>query len=83
MLGEEARAACDVEHPCRGQVTRTTPMSCSTSARPTGPLALRERPRAEPPVVLTRTLVKMRTHLIVHVTLRHPGDPTQANARHR
>ena len=31
MLGEEARAACDIEHPCRRQ-GRTTPMSCSTSA---------------------------------------------------
>ena len=51
--------------------------------RPTGsPLALRERPRTEPPVVvLARTLVEMRTQLIVRLTLVHLGDPTQANGR--
>ena len=81
MLGEKARSACDVEHPCRGQGAHDADELLDLR-RPTGSLALRERPRAEPPVVvLTRTLVEMRTHLIVHVTLGHPGDPTQANAR--
>jgi 4-carboxymuconolactone decarboxylase len=79
MLREEARATCDIEHPCRGQGPHDAD-ELLDFRRPTGSLALRERPRAEPPVVvLGRTLVEMRAHLIVRLTLRHLGDPMQAN----
>jgi hypothetical protein len=75
MLGEEARAACDIEHPCRGQGSHYADELLDLR-RPPGSLALRERPRAEPPVVvLGRTLVEMRTHLIVRLTFGHLGDP--------
>jgi len=81
MLGEEARAACDIEHPCRGQGPHYADELLDLR-RPTGSLAFRERSRAEPPaVVLGRTLVKMRTHLIVRLTLGHLGDSTQANVQ--
>ena len=74
MLGEEARAASDIEHPCRGQGPHYADELLDLP-RPTGSLALRERPRAEPPVVvLGRTLVEMRTHLIVRLTLGHLAD---------
>ena len=79
MLGEEARAACDIEHPCRGQGPHYADELLDLR-RPTGSLALRERPSAEPPVVvLGRTLVEMRTHLIVRLTLGHLGESMQAN----
>ena len=51
MLGEEPRAACDIEHPCRGQGPHDADELLDLG-RPTGSLALRERPRAEPPVVV-------------------------------
>ena len=81
MLGEEARAAGDIEHPCRGQGPHDADELLDLR-RPTGSLAFRERSRAEPPVVvLGRTLVEVRTHLIVRLTLGHLGDPRQANVR--
>ena len=71
MLGEETRAACDIEHPRRGQRLHHADELLDLR-RPTGPLALRVRSRPEPPaVVLGRTLIEMRTHLIVGITLVH------------
>ena len=59
MLGEEARAACDIDHPCRGQGPHYADELLDLR-RPAGSLALRERPRTEPPVVvLGRMLVEM------------------------
>ena len=73
MLGEEARAACDIEHPRRGQGPHDGDELLDLR-RPTGALAFRERSGAEPPaVVLGRTLVEMRAHLLVSFTLGHLG----------
>lgn len=81
MLGEEARAACDIEHPCRGQGPHYADELLDLR-NPTGSLAFRERPGAEPPVVvLGRTLVEIRTHPVVRLTLGHLGDLTQADVR--
>lgn len=81
MLGEEARAASDIEHPCRGQGPHYADELLDLR-RPTGSLALRERPRAEPPVVvLARSLVEMRAHLSVRLTLGHLGESTLANVQ--
>ncbi len=74
MPGEEARAACDIEHPCRRQGPHDADELLDLR-RPTGSLVLRERSRAEPPaVVLGRTQVEVRAHLIVRLTLGHRGD---------
>ena len=78
MLGEEARAACDIEHACRGQGAHDADELLDLR-RPTGSLASPECSCAEPPaVVLGRTLVEMGTHLIVRRTLGHLGDSTEA-----
>jgi len=83
MLGEESRPACDIEHPCRGQGPNHADELLDLR-RPTGSLAFRVRSRAEPPVVVFgRTLVEMRAHLIVRLTLRHFGECMQANVQPR
>ena len=79
MLGEESRAARDIEHPRRRQGLHDADELLDLR-RPAGSLAFRVRSRAEPPaVVLGRTLVEMRTHLIVPVALAHLRESTQAN----
>ena len=71
MLGEETRATRDIEHPRRRQRLHDADELLDLR-RPAGPLAFRVRSRAEPPaVVLGRTLIEMRTHLIVRVRLVH------------
>jgi hypothetical protein len=81
MLGEEARAACDIEHPRRGQGSHDADQLLDLRS-PAGSLAFRERSRAEPPaVVFSRTLVEMRAHLIVRLALGHLGDSRRVDVQ--
>ena len=76
MLGEEARAAADVEHSRRRQRLHDADELLHL-LRPAGSLTVGKRSGAKPRVVvLGRALVEVRMHLIVCPVLGHLGDST-------